>query len=104
MHRERFSRVCESCVHDCKSYIMYSKNDCENYSMGISIEEYNAIIRELNLNIKKVCNKHGISNNCMLNMLHGKQILTYKYRTVLNSVIFEKPEYLPYLEDNDGEK
>jgi hypothetical protein len=81
---------------------MYSANDCENYKLGITIEEYNSMIRELNLNIKKVCNKYGVSNNCMLNMLHGKQIMTYKYRTILNSVIFEKPEYLPYLEEDNG--
>lgn len=97
MCKEKYSRVCESCVHDCMEYIMYSKNDCENYKIGIDVQEYKDMIKELNVNIKKVCNKNGLSNNCMMNMLSSRQPLTFKYRKVLDSVLFEKEEYLPYI-------
>ena len=101
MQREKFSRVCESCVNDCLQHEIIGK--CPHYKLGFTIDEYKQMIREENLNLRKFCDKNRISMNHLLNMLNDKEPLCYKYRVLLNNRLAEKEEYLKWLEENDGE-
>lgn len=94
--RTKYCNLCYGCMHDCKK--VESINKCDFFKQGLSKSEYKKLIQEQNINLKKLCNKEGISLNILMKMLNGKLNFTYKYRTILNSRIYEKEEYLPYIQ------
>lgn len=87
---------CFSCIHDCKQQqpIEY----CENFKQGYTRKEYLQMIREDNIDLKRLCDKHRVSYNFMMKMLNGEKHLAYKYRMILNSRLGELEEYLPYVD------
>lgn len=94
--RERFCSLCYTCKNDCKK--KSELRECEFYTKGYTRKEYLELIREQNLNIKKLCDKTGIGRNTLFKMLNGKLPLTYKYRYFLDLAIFEKEEWIQYYE------
>lgn len=87
---------CYSCIHDCKQ--QEPIEICENFVKGYNRHEYIQMIRDENVDLKKLCNKHGLSYNYMMKMLDGKIHMKHKYRMVLNSRLGELEEYLPYVD------
>lgn len=102
--REVVSDKCYACVHDCKQQqpIEY----CDNFKQGYTRKEYAAMIREQNVDLKKLCDKKRLSYNFMMKMLEGRIHFKFKYRAALNSRLFEKEEYLPYIDkfEKEGEQ
>lgn len=94
---EKFCNYCLSCEFDCKRRT--NTNECVNYSKAIDLDEYREIIRELNVNIRRLCKENNLKYHIMLAMLKGKQVFKFKYRKILESHIYEKECYLPYVED-----
>lgn len=93
---ERFCDYCFSCKHDCKRKI--NINECVNYARAIDLHEYNQMIKNQNTNIRRLCKENNLKYHIMLSMLKGKQVFKYKYREILERRLFEKEEYLPYID------
>lgn len=101
--REKVCDKCYACVHSgCKQ--VEPLDYCENFKKGYSKSEYKQFIREQNLNLKKICDRHNLSYNYLMKMLNGKINFSYRYRVMLDSVIFEKEEYLPYIDKFENQK
>lgn len=92
----RICTLCMSCKNDCKRIAKIK--ECENYVKAMTLSEYNKEIRVQNINIKRLCKEHGLKYYMMKKMLNGKELFKYKYRKILEDRIFEKLEYLPYME------
>ena len=98
--RIKVGRLCFTCMHSCKE--IAELDSCQHYKQTLTRFEYLQSIKELGINVKKLCNQYGVSYNIMMNMLHGRQLFTYKYCVILNSRIYELSEYLPYVEKWDS--
>lgn len=96
MKKELFCERCHNCMMDCKK--KFDESKCENYKKGYNRFEYMKMIKEQNLNKRKFCNEYNLKLTYLNKMLEGKIELKYKYRIALNNRLFEKTEYLPYLE------
>ena len=94
--RERVCNLCLTCINDCK--LKKNIKECINFKKGFSTFEYWELIKDQNINLRKLCDKKGLKLNMMLDMLNDKKHLTYKYRYFLDDRIFEKEEYLKYIE------
>lgn len=93
---------CLTCKYGCISFEFLLNGKCNNYSKRMSLRVILDEIREQNINVKKMCTKHGLSYNTMMQMLNNKLALSYKYYFVLEQRIMEKNEYIRFLEDFDG--
>jgi hypothetical protein len=100
--REKVCQLCYNCKFDCVQIepIEY----CENFLKGYTRFEYLRFLNEQNTNIRKLCDKHGLSYNRMMAMLNGREIMKYKYAYYLNSAIFEKNEYILYADKFENEE
>jgi hypothetical protein len=94
--RKVVNSLCYACVHNCKEEEL--QGSCEHFERGFTRHEYLAWIREDNVNLKKRCDKAGLSYNVLMRMLKGSLHFKYSYRVMLNEALFEKEEYLPYVE------
>jgi hypothetical protein len=94
--RVKVGKLCFTCINSCKE--IAELDSCPHYKQTLSRFEYLKLIKELGINVKKLCNQYGISYNIMMNMLHGRQLFHYKYYVILNSRIYELSEYLPHIE------
>lgn len=92
--------LCGNCINDCKGES--SPSICENFILAPTPEDYLEILHEMNSNLKKICEENGLNVGVMFKMLKRKQIFTYKYHRVLIENLYEKQEYLRYLEDTDA--
>jgi hypothetical protein len=99
--REKYCDLCYACIHDCKEIEPITK--CENFIKGYTRQQYSAMIREDNVDVKRLCDKKRLSYNYMMRMLNGKMHLKYKYRLALNSRLGEVEEYLPYVDKFERE-
>ena len=90
---------CYGCQNDCKSIDPVYK--CPHFKQGYTISQYKAMIREDNINLKKLCDKHGLCYNTMMKMLSGKWNITFKYRKCLDEALFEKEEYCHFMEKEE---
>jgi hypothetical protein len=70
---------------------------CVNFKKGYTSEEYNAIIKANNTNLRKVCDSNNLKLNYMYSMLSGRMHMTYKYRVALDNALFENHEYDQYI-------
>lgn len=95
--RIKYCDRCYICINDCKE--IFDVGNCQYFSKGFTITEYKDMLREDNVNLKSLCNKYGICYNTMMMMLNGKKYhLTYKYRKVLDSALFEIQEFADSVE------
>lgn len=92
---------CLTCINDCKNF-KANDEQCENYKLGKSMSEYLSLIREENINIKRLCreNKFGkqLDSKLMWDMLKGKIYMLYKYRMILEERLYESDEWLVFLD------
>lgn len=103
VEKEKLCNLCYSCKFDCVRLLYEPIEKCVNYEKGLTRKEYLEIIREENINLKKLANKNGISLNTLFKMLGGKIHWAYRYRYALDSRIFETYD-TKYLERfNNGE-
>ena len=93
---------CFLCKNDCKT--TYCHENCENFILAPTNDEYWEGIKELNVDLKKLCNKKKISYNFMMKMLKGRLPWKYKYHCSLISVLYENEAYVKYMESFDGEE
>ncbi len=98
---ERYCNYCISCKHDCKRKI--NINECVNYTKAITLDEYRKMIREQNANIRRLCKENNLKYYIMSKMLKGKTPMKFKYATILDEHLFEKEEYLPYIDEGVSE-
>ena len=73
--REKLCNLCYACKFDCVHLLHEPIDRCINYEKGITRKEYLELIREENLDLKKLCNKNKLSLNIMYKMLSGKILL-----------------------------
>lgn len=99
--RERVCNLCFNCINSCKEQT--DIQNCIHYKKMLNRFEYMSIIKENNINVKKLCNSYNISYNIMMNMLHGRQLFNYKYATVLNNAVYEVEEFIKYYAVFEGE-
>jgi hypothetical protein len=99
MCKESFCYVCKM---DCKT--TYCPSDCENFILAPTNKEYWDGIKELNVDLKKLCNKKKLNYGFMMKMLKGREVWKYKYHCALIGVLYENEEYVKYLERFDGEE
>jgi hypothetical protein len=91
---------CRICINDCKNY---KNNDdlCDNYIQGKSMAEYLSLIREENINIKRLCKENKfnkqLDSKLMWQMLKGKMCMLYKYRMILENHLYED-EWIDFVE------
>jgi hypothetical protein len=97
--KELVCGLCYGCQNDCKRTDLIS--NCINFKQGYSSKEYKIMLRESNTNIRKQCDKYGISSTIMNRMLDGRQHWTYKYRMILNDILFETEEMQKYIDRFD---
>jgi hypothetical protein len=92
--------LCKTCQNDCKNHIK-DNNSCEHYVKGRSMSEYLQLIREENINIKRLCkeNRFGkqLDSKLMWKMLKGKIDMLYKYRIILENHLYED-EWIDFVE------
>lgn len=93
---ERFCDYCLSCRHDCKR--KSNINECVNYTKAITLDEYKEMIREQNTNIRRLCKDKNLKYYIMLDILKGKMPMKFKYAAILDEHLFEKNEFLPYVD------
>ena len=93
--RELISTTCYLCEFGCKSKDDMSK--CVNFKKGYTANEYKALIKSANLNLRKLCDKYDLKLNYMYKMLREEIHFSAKYRYVLDSALFEKDEYEEYI-------
>ena len=94
--REKLCPTCYLCKFDCKSTEDMSK--CVNFKKGHTATEYKDMIKNSNLNLRKLCDKNNLKLNYMYKMLREEQHFSYKYRHTLDCALFEKNEYLEYVD------
>ena len=94
--RKIIDSQCYNCCHNCKEEEL--QGSCEHFKRGFTRHEYLAWIKEDNVNLKKRCDKAGLSYNILMRMLKGSLHFKYSYRVMLNEALFEKEEYLPYVQ------
>lgn len=95
--RVKYCDKCFMCKNDCKE--LFDVGECKYFSKGISNKEYMKLLKEDNVNIRKLCDKYGVCYNTMMLMLNGKKYhLTFKYRKVLDSALFEVEEFANSIE------
>lgn len=87
----KYCVLCRACRQDCKTFERLT--DCINFKDAPSMQEYWKIIREENMDLKRIANDYNLSLNTMYKMLHGEIDMTYKYHTVLLSRIEEVEEF-----------
>ena len=87
---------CCECINDCKDYKL---DNCENQNQGRPVYEYVQIIKEQQRNLHKICDKHSLKISIMNKMLKGKERLSYKYRYVLETELFESNEWWNWIKD-----
>lgn len=97
MEKEYFCDYCLDCENDCKR--KSNVTECINYNKGYTIDEYNEMIREQNVNIRRLCKENNLKLYIMLDMLKGQKIFKYKYRKILESRILEKNIWIKYMEE-----
>ena len=98
--REKCCNLCHACINDCKE--IEEITECKFFKKGINRHEYDNYIKDMNINVRKLCDSYNVSYNTMMKMLSGRMLFNYKYATILNSRIFELEEYLPYVEKFDN--
>ena len=94
--KNNYCNLCMSCAFDCKR--SRDINECENYSEMISIKELNKMIREQNVNLKRLCKSNNLKYYMMINYLKCKFPMKYKYYKILFDRLHEREEYEQYLE------
>ena len=90
--------MCQTCLFDCRE--LNIESNCQNYILAPTIDEYWEIINDLNTNLKKVATEYGLCFNTLMKMLGRKQEFTYRYHKMLIDTLYEKEEYMRYI---DGE-
>ena len=93
-------QLCYACQENCKQLEPIEK--CEFFKRGLTRHEYLNYIRQDNINVRKLCDKAGLSYNVMMRMLNGSLQFKYSYRYALDERVYEKQEYLPYIEKWDS--
>lgn len=99
--RELICTTCYLCKHNCVSKEDMSK--CVNFKKGYTATEYKKMISESGLNLRKLCDRKNLKLNYMYDMLNERIHFHYKYRVALDSALFEKQEYLDYIDKFEGE-
>jgi hypothetical protein len=97
------SDKCSVCIYGCKDMLEVD-DSCDNYEVGLSVQELNHVIREYNIDLKKLCSQYYLKYTKMRQMLSCKMDLHYKYRHALMNRINEKTEFLPYVERFESEE
>lgn len=100
MKKELVCERCLNCINDCKE--TFNVGNCENYKKGFTRWEYQEMIQSQNVNLRKLCKDKKLKLYCLLDMLRGRQHFTYKYRTILDERLLEKPELIPYVKEWEG--
>ena len=85
--------ICTLCIHDCNVEDEYF-NNCPNFEEGLTCEQYWLLLKENNVNVKRMCDTYGLKRNYLYKMLNGKTRMKYKYSTVINDCV-ERRNYIP---------
>lgn len=100
------SAQCTICIFGCKD-IIASDIPCSNLTIGMTIEEINAEIREQNVDLRRFAKQYYLKYPKLMDMLHEKMEMHYKYRVALMDRLKENLEYEKYYERfevEDGER
>lgn len=92
--REKFCKMCYNCRMDCKKKEEITQ--CKNFEKGLSSKEYWKLIKQENINLKRLCNDNQLSLNTIYKMLNNKMHWTYKYRYFLEKRLFINEQYEEY--------
>lgn len=96
MKMKPYCDLCSQCINDCKRF--KDIKECVNFKQGLTRFEYKDMIREQNMNKRRFCKDYGLQLRYLDDMLCGKMHIKYKYHISLQDRLFEKEEYLPYIE------
>lgn len=88
-------------MHDCIVEDPDFKS-CDNFEQGLLPHEYWELLKEHNINIKRMCNDNGLKRNYLYEMLNGKTRFKYKYAKTIHMVI-EKRTYIPEISMAEAE-
>ena len=91
--KEKCCALCNECIFDCKNF-NGNVDDCLNFKLAISPNEYKKIIREENVNLHKIVARHKLKYSCLCDMLNNKINFKYKYHYALQKEIFEVDEWI----------
>lgn len=97
---------CAICIYGCKDM---TKADipCENLTLGLTLEEILEEIKNQNVNLRRLAKQYYLKYPKLMDMLHGKMDMHYKYRVAIMNRLQENPEYEKYYERfevEDGER
>jgi hypothetical protein len=73
---------CVDCMYDCKNEIEPNK-DCINKKVRMELNEIITLLKEENVNMKKLCDSYGLKLYILIEMLRGNLILNFKYYTAI---------------------
>lgn len=93
---KNYCPYCVTCINDCKR--ISNINHCDNYHKAKEVSEYIEIIKDLNVNLKRLCNEKKLKYHILLDMLNCKRLFLYKYRYILEQKLYEKDIFLPYID------
>ena len=85
--------ICTTCIHDC-NLTDEDFNECVNFEKGYTCEEYWNLLKEHNINIKRMCDTYSLKRNYLYQMLNGKLRMKYKYATIILDCV-ERRNYIP---------
>lgn len=97
VEKVKYCEKCFLCVNDCKQFEELS--NCIYYEKGFTVKQYCEMLKEDNVNLKRACTKYGVSFNNLMHIFKGHYHLTFRYRKMLNDILFERTEYIRYVKE-----
>ena len=85
--------ICTTCIHDC-NLEDEDFNECVNFEKGYTCEEYWNLLKDNNVNLKKMCKDYKLKLSFLYKMLNGKMRMKYKYAISIFQCI-DKRTYIP---------
>ena len=83
---------CTRCINDCVIEDDYS--ECPNFVEGLTPHEYWTLLKDNNVNLKKMCKDYKLKLSFLYDMLNGKTRMKYKYAISIFQCI-NKRNYIP---------
>ena len=84
---------CIQCINDCFIDELDS-SECPNFVEGLTPHEYWTLLKDNNVNLKKMCKDYKLKLSFLYKMLNGKMRMKYKYAISIFQCI-DKRTYIP---------
>jgi len=92
------NKQCLVCRNGCPDMQFKLTGECNNFNPRMTLRELNREISIQNVNLRKLCKKHGLKYGKLKDMLSNRRALLYDYYTILENRLNEKYEFIEYIQ------